>query len=315
MEIMPYATLMSQMSLTSGALSGNTPNRSNDIMDLGTVLNVSTPNVVSSNKLLKRTANRKMNISSKASVKVTVRKATAIPLMRIISSGVARSKRTMRAMRVSLTMRKSFMTLGSTQPEEKKVTCMPVTQSTKVKMPASRIIVSTKMESNMNQPSPKQARFSLKAMNRMKISTKKYKKKKYSATMKTQCALRINFSLFKSRSTAIQIALKQITPRVKVSKTCDLAIHCHTPSSWYKVFTSYSCFITASRTLAFILSRSANTAPFRFRLEPVPGSAVTISSESWLLDRWVFSLMFPDRPALDSVSDLSLSRIRSGFLE
>mmetsp|Transcript_79501 Transcript_79501/g.184491 ORF Transcript_79501/g.184491 Transcript_79501/m.184491 type:complete len:266 (+) Transcript_79501:742-1539(+) len=250
----------------SGALSGSVPRSNSESMECGTVGKYSLPMLVSSSMPRNTTAKRKMKMNSKANVKATERRATNIPLMRTINSGIARRSRTTRAMRVSFTIRKSFKTVGSTKevpPVADDMLSTPVIHSTNVSTPVSRIITTTKKLSNTNHASLKQSGLCLKATNLTIISAVKNAQKRNSATWKTQCALRMFLWSFMSRSKAIQKALKKITARVIESKPWDRAIHCPQPDSWYKVRTSYSLFMTASRTLAFILSASAKTArPF-----------------------------------------------------
>mmetsp|Transcript_43122 Transcript_43122/g.138670 ORF Transcript_43122/g.138670 Transcript_43122/m.138670 type:complete len:208 (+) Transcript_43122:1830-2453(+) len=150
--------------------------------------------------------------------------ADSMPLTNIMSSGSERNIRIILDKRNNLTSRRTAMLPIGFPPFP-----APAATRTTVSTHDSITIKRTKIVSNTNQASLKQSRFRLKALKRQNHSKEKKKQKKCSTSWKMGLACRSVGAWFSSVSTAIQIALKEMTKSVMLSKTTFVAIYWNTP--------------------------------------------------------------------------------------
>mmetsp|Transcript_19287 Transcript_19287/g.55991 ORF Transcript_19287/g.55991 Transcript_19287/m.55991 type:complete len:200 (+) Transcript_19287:658-1257(+) len=177
---------------------------------------------------VKAMANTYSSRQSRHSVKKTDRVAAAIPLIRIMSSGIARRSRAILAMRVSRASRKTRRIDALPKPPE---LAPPMIRIRPVVTHVSTTITNTSTESKANQVSFNPLRFFSNAMKRTNHSKKKKAQKACSASWKTGWASSSTSSLLRSVSSPIQMELKAITQSVTFSNLPLVAMRRQMPLS------------------------------------------------------------------------------------
>mmetsp|Transcript_92028 Transcript_92028/g.269248 ORF Transcript_92028/g.269248 Transcript_92028/m.269248 type:complete len:279 (+) Transcript_92028:922-1758(+) len=215
-----------RVSMTTSRSSKKTPCIAKVYIDCPTLWKYGDNASCSSANWVKNIAKMYTKNSRSIKVNTTDLVALAMPLTRIISSGTARSKRTMRAMRErrsSLAMRKmEALPMPAPASLDVNFTTNDITQ-------VSMTIMKTSNESKANQASFNPLSFLLKAKKRMNHSVKKYAQKRFSARMNPAPESNRASAVLWSVSMAIQIAFSEITVRVAYSNKGDLAILCGRP--------------------------------------------------------------------------------------
>mmetsp|Transcript_113103 Transcript_113103/g.325135 ORF Transcript_113103/g.325135 Transcript_113103/m.325135 type:complete len:212 (-) Transcript_113103:262-897(-) len=198
-------------------------------MDIPTLLNIVLPACVPTSNCVNAIPKMYKSRQSKHNVKNTERVAVAMPLMSIMSSGMALRSRAIRAMRDSLANLAILKIDALPKPPWPPPPMMNIKP---VKIHVSITMKNTKIESNTNQPSRKPFLFTLKALKRESHSNEKKTQNKCSAIWKTGCALIRTCALLWSVSTPIHTALSAITTKVIFSKTGLVAMSRHNPVLW-----------------------------------------------------------------------------------
>mmetsp|Transcript_15723 Transcript_15723/g.45410 ORF Transcript_15723/g.45410 Transcript_15723/m.45410 type:complete len:244 (+) Transcript_15723:277-1008(+) len=219
---------LSSPSFDNGApmLSINVPNTNSVYIESGTFAKNSFPTSVPTVNCVNAIAKMYINPHNKARVKNTDLVAATMPLIRIMSSGMARNNRAILAMRDSLASRairriEAFPSPPEPDPTEPSITMV----STHV----SITIMKTSMLSNTNQPSLSPSRFLTKDMKRVNHSKEKKMQNACSAIWKSGDACNSVSALLWSVSIPIHIALTPITNKVIFSKRGCFASQLQTP--------------------------------------------------------------------------------------
>mmetsp|Transcript_86162 Transcript_86162/g.157689 ORF Transcript_86162/g.157689 Transcript_86162/m.157689 type:complete len:214 (+) Transcript_86162:1119-1760(+) len=177
-------------SVIRAPLSGITPSTISVYIDPGTELKLSCPTSVPSVKVRMAIAKTAVIPPKRTRVIATDRIPTTVPLIKIISSGMARSSRTIRAMRVRRSKRSSFKIDAS--PNLSLVDDIPsepsITLSTVYMIQVSVTIKHISTLSNTNQESWRAVTFRAKAPKRIVHSKAKYAQKRCSAIWNRICA-------------------------------------------------------------------------------------------------------------------------------
>mmetsp|Transcript_66606 Transcript_66606/g.192358 ORF Transcript_66606/g.192358 Transcript_66606/m.192358 type:complete len:217 (+) Transcript_66606:698-1348(+) len=208
-------------SSTICAKSGNVAYTSKLNMEAARDLKYLSPNAVSFVTCLNVTLKRKTTVHNKSIVSNTERLAETSPLMRTISSGIARNRRPTRAMRqirINLNRRRIPVLL----------ICRPFTPALIKRIAVithvSSTDINTRKESNTNALSRRALNLLSKAPRRMTHSSAKIKQKQCSSTWNhAGASSRMSASLY-SASTAIQIVFRKITHKMETSKVLERAM-------------------------------------------------------------------------------------------